>query len=977
MKNKQKQIEKQKGKDKEERQKLLRQINRLECDRDTELARIRKFTSRPGLFPLLARKRHDLESEMKKSFDDRLDALKQRLNVLNPRISIDQGGDYEGQEEEEEEHARKRRCCAPPVSPDTSDASHRDDLTSNNNKTTNLLESFCCNPRGGEEIGGGILVDMTSQEDEENSSSQQSFDPSDDEVIESDCPDEDDEYEDEDESDNDTLQEDESSFREESLYDVDSDDETAVLEVVERDSDDDDEGCDSDIETRRKPFVDESLNPLNGTLEVVELDSSDDEDTNTGKMGNSLVRNSDNDEDASTLGDNDDDTYPDNEIDFTISVSNPSEKSVGLHNISTTSSEALSEKRSQDEEQEESDAESNEALFIESDHSSSDEDEMDNASGKETNYILIDDDDDSDTESEASFESNSKTKTKRCNNLGDAVEGDGKADCGREDVSNIASEMDETICNSNISDSKDGDEDQQNQDEDDDLDLEDYEGNTAEIEYIQRSNLTMAIQGFRSKASHASRVKDVQHTTGAASDSPASVSPSSHYDPLSIEHLDKVYYKHRCYRMKTGTNVRDYSTVGILHFLPAVKHNMPFARCVLVVPFEDTILGIEDEDVNFAADYKPSSHVQVYNQVADLPVNDLSELSEEVETVPLLIYEPQVPGNWQCFGYFNDKTCVKRTGKRNEMKLLDLFVGAGGMSLGYRNAGFKRVAAIDKDSVAIETLRMNGHGEYVHKGCVRDFLKSLEDPLCRDFIGRVDHVHVSAPCQGFSGKNRRGGLNDEANNQLSMCIVEAVRILKCTTAVFENVLGMWRRKHLHYIKNIVKELMKLGYQVRCATLKACDYGDPQKRPRFFMFISKSSAPPPLIPVKTHGDEPHLLPFVTVKDALSGLENIEEGRIYNNRCKSTTVQPGNHGVIRLDAHGLAPAVCASSIPPFHYEEDRCISVREAANLQSFPVDYIFCGELNDQYRQVGNAVPIELATAVAQSVRPILSYTYED
>ena len=61
---------------------------------------------------------------------------------------------------------------------------------------------------------------------------------------------------------------------------------------------------------------------------------------------------------------------------------------------------------------------------------------------------------------------------------------------------------------------------------------------------------------------------------------------------------------------------------------------------------------------------------------------------------------------------------------------------------------------------------------------------------------------------------------------------------------------------------------------------------------------------------------------------------------------------------------------------HWDEDRCITVREAATLQSFPIDYVFHGDLISQYRQVGNAVPVSLATAVAQSVRLLLLYEYE-
>ena len=99
-------------------------------------------------------------------------------------------------------------------------------------------------------------------------------------------------------------------------------------------------------------------------------------------------------------------------------------------------------------------------------------------------------------------------------------------------------------------------------------------------------------------------------------------------------------------------------------------------------------------------------------------------------------------------------------------------------------------------------------------------------------------------------------------------------------------------------------------------------------------------------------------------------------MLNMNARKTSLQPGQHGLVRLDPNSLAPAIRASSIPPFHYSQDRCINVREAACLQSFPTDYVFHGDIRSQYRQVGNAVPIELATAIAQSIRQILIYEYE-
>jgi len=187
-------------------------------------------------------------------------------------------------------------------------------------------------------------------------------------------------------------------------------------------------------------------------------------------------------------------------------------------------------------------------------------------------------------------------------------------------------------------------------------------------------------------------------------------------------------------------------------------------------------------------------------------------------------------------------------------------------------------------------------------------------------------------------------------------------------------MGLLDRMNVHYLKIICMGLLRLGYQIRCTSLYACDYGDPQKRPRFFMLIAKNSVPIPSLPAKSYGNGLDWN-FVTVKDALSRIK--DNNSLPNMGGRTTSMRPGQHGLVRLMPHECAPTIRASSVTPFHYSEDRPINVREAACLQSFPIDYEFVGSLGSQYRQVGNAVPVELSTAVALSVRQILLYEYDD
>lgn len=449
-----------------------------------------------------------------------------------------------------------------------------------------------------------------------------------------------------------------------------------------------------------------------------------------------------------------------------------------------------------------------------------------------------------------------------------------------------------------------------------DFDEEYTRDETRAMQKIKKSKLTLVIQGFRTKYKDAD--KPSQRGEGPAQSANSRVE----YDPQYFHFNGQDYLKGCCYTVRLDRNTE--SIVGIVRFLPTVKR-VVYVKCVLIVPFEDTILGMEEEGVNYNTDFKPSSYLQVNDSELELPLSDLIAESSEVNAIPSMIYEPQEAGSWQKFGYFNDSSNVIRCGQRNNVRILDIFAGAGGMHLGFERARVETVFTVDQDKMALRTLKANSKVQNVWEGDVNEFLEFIQTPAGKKVLGRIDHVHVSPPCQGFSGANRNGGTNDLMNNELSLVVLKFAEVTKCTTITFENVVGMWKRKHSHYVKNICKRLLRLGYQVRCDVLIAGDYGDPQKRPRFFIFASHKSAPPPLIPTKTHGESNGVLPFVTVKDAIGHLQ-YSTSLLLNNESKETSVRPGEHGVIRLDPNGLAPAIRASSVPPFHFDEDRCISVR---------------------------------------------------
>jgi DNA (cytosine-5)-methyltransferase 1 len=487
-----------------------------------------------------------------------------------------------------------------------------------------------------------------------------------------------------------------------------------------------------------------------------------------------------------------------------------------------------------------------------------------------------------------------------------------------------------------------------------------------EVARVKKSKLRMAIQGLRSTGRY-------QYGKVIEED----WDDTERHKRAKLAEIDSVNLGERtlcrgsCYHYDVGQG-KIQIIVGIVRFLSEIE-----AECVLIVPFEETFLGIEDEDVEYEPSYRPASYFQVREPIDPLPLEKIGHPCKDPATIPSHVYEPQAAGSWYCFAYLSDIP-KKRFGKRDEMRVLELFAGAGGMSQGFAKEGFNIVKAVEKEPIAVETYAANNAHSAVVQTSVQDFLYKFKKEDYRRQIGRIDHTHASSPCQGFSGANRMGGKNDKANNDLCMTFVEDVRIGMPDTASFENVVGMWRRKHLHYLKNILVELMKLGYQVRCSRLVACDYGDPQARPRIFLFAARHNVPLPMLPQKTHGTGIGQLPFVTVKDALEDLRGLAGRCDLPNMGRATSrLQVGQHGVIRLQADALAPTITATSAPPFHYCEDRCITVREAAALQSLPNDYIIFGNLREQYKQVGNAVPVELARAVARSIRLSLDYRYTE
>lgn len=326
---------------------------------------------------------------------------------------------------------------------------------------------------------------------------------------------------------------------------------------------------------------------------------------------------------------------------------------------------------------------------------------------------------------------------------------------------------------------------------------------------------------------------------------------------------------------------------------------------------------------------------------------------------------------------------------------IDIFSGAGGLSLGLKKAKFNVVGAIEWDADAVAS-----HAAYFGKK-VKHFCGDVRQVDWSLFKG-VDLVAGGPPCQPFSVSGKQKGSGDERD--MVPEFVNAVRVLQPRAFLMENVAGLASARFEAYLADAVVALEKLGYGVKWCVLDAADYGVPQHRTRLFVVGLREGRFE--FPEPTHGPGRDR-PWVTVRQALEGVPSDSpntarvvyasrpilrrspfagmllngKGRPLRMDAPSLTI-PASAGGNRthiLDPEGILVEYhkhLVSGGAPRKGDVPGCrrLTVRESARLQSFPDDFVFCGRKSKQYTQVGNAVPPTLAAAVANQVYLALQET---
>ena len=299
------------------------------------------------------------------------------------------------------------------------------------------------------------------------------------------------------------------------------------------------------------------------------------------------------------------------------------------------------------------------------------------------------------------------------------------------------------------------------------------------------------------------------------------------------------------------------------------------------------------------------------------------------------------------------------------MNVVSLFSGAGGLDLGFIQAGHNIIWANDIFKDAVSTYRHH-IGDHI----------SLQDihEIPSEIIPNPDIIIGGFPCQGFSVANTGRHENDERNK----LYLEMIRILHDKKPPFfmaENVKGILSLNHGMVFQTILSDFQSLGYRVQYRLMNAADYGVPQTRYRVIIIGTREDIPYTYTyPEQTHAKDATLMykKWVSVGEALNNIPDPDLPNDLSNHVysKYKLIFNGYLGHRPTDPNKPAPTITARGddrggvvILP-HPNGKRRMTCRELATIQSFPLDFEFIGGISSVCRQIGNAVPPILAKAIA-------------
>lgn len=323
---------------------------------------------------------------------------------------------------------------------------------------------------------------------------------------------------------------------------------------------------------------------------------------------------------------------------------------------------------------------------------------------------------------------------------------------------------------------------------------------------------------------------------------------------------------------------------------------------------------------------------------------------------------------------------------------IELFAGAGGLALGVEKAGFNTIGLVEFDKDACDTLRANRPNWNVICDDIANVSSKDLEQLFGVKKGKLDLLSGGAPCQAFSYAGKRLGLED-ARGTLFYHYAVFLEKLQPKMFLFENVRGLLTHDNGRTYSTILNIFEKAGYEIQKDVLNAWNYGVAQKRERLmtvgirkdlvgkieYSFPKPHEYKPVLRDVLQNVPESIGVPYGENKRKIFELVpaggywrdiDPEIAKSYMKSCWN--MEGGRTGILRrmsMDEPSLTVLTSPSQkqTERCHPLEARPFTVRENARCQSFPDEWEFCGSAMSQYKQVGNAVPVNLAYEVAREI----------
>jgi DNA (cytosine-5)-methyltransferase 1 len=340
----------------------------------------------------------------------------------------------------------------------------------------------------------------------------------------------------------------------------------------------------------------------------------------------------------------------------------------------------------------------------------------------------------------------------------------------------------------------------------------------------------------------------------------------------------------------------------------------------------------------------------------------------------------------------NSTQVTTKTKKIIKKKISHTFIevcsGCGGLSSGFMNKGFKPLFLNEINKTFCETLEVNHPNTKIIN-------KSMEDLELESYINNVDILMGGVPCQSFSQAGKRKGLQDKRGN-LILSFIKMINTLNPKVFLIENVKGLKTHDKGKTLDTILEKINEIGnYTTKFKVLNSNDFNVPQKRERLIIIgvrndLNKTYEYPTPYEYKpvlkdVLEDCPTSEGYEYDEKKFKVLDLVPEGGCWVDlpvkiqkeyMMKSYDSGGGKRGIAkRLDM--TKPSLTLLTTPSqkqterCHPKETRPLQILEYARIQTFPDDYIFKGTTSQKYMQIGNAVPVKLAEALADSIKKIL------